>query len=69
MTAQHSLYVAVQPNGVPMRVVSGATVAACWNRLAASSNRSIGELKRAGWRVERDIAHAPGRTGTCAKPL
>ena len=48
-------YIAVQPNGVPMRVVSGETVAACWNRLAASSAKSIGELKRAGWRVEQNI--------------
>jgi hypothetical protein len=48
-------YVAIQPSGTPIRVVNGPTVAACWNSLAASSNRSIAELKRAGWRVAQDV--------------
>ncbi len=47
-------FVAIQPSGIPLRVISGASKRECWNRLMAGSSRSIAELRRAGWRVEKD---------------
>jgi hypothetical protein len=60
-------FVAIQPSGIPMRVISGVSKRDCWNRLMAESARSIAELRRAGWRVERDEV-IPGTAGGTKAP-
>lgn len=52
--SETAAFFAVRPNGQIMRVVSGGSVRECWNRLVAETGRGIAELKREGWRVERE---------------